>query len=325
VLEASTPISFRDFSLEFENSGGVLDMGSNEPRIVSGAFTLKGGSLQTSVIRGDSLTTFTCKNVKSQAGTVTLKGTICIDAATFVGDLVVEASATFYNKSNIDAIVIANGNFTNNGLTRRGPGYAAYGEGNLALCIRGNFRQNGTYTVQNTHFTGDVEQTIGTEAGKVIEGLYYDDNPGSHLRATTDLVFTGAKFVVSPDTIRKGYFAMDTFRLYHSSGNFQVDSGTLQADYITGGEDGNAVFTIRTIDTKSGRVSISKHFSTSSCAIHDTLVIEENGIVYNQGYVIPVIATRGTNIKGKIGSGPGYASYDDGYVILDGLKLEQWR
>lgn len=324
-IVASTSIRFRDFSLDFGTTNGRLVMGNKVPRIIGGAFIIKGGALVTSVIQGDSLTSFTCRNVHGAAGLVTLKGTICTDTTIFDSDLIVDTGAIFYNKGYTEAVVTVKGNFTNNGLTRRGPGFAAYGEGNLAMLIEKNFRQNGTYVVQLTRFTGTTEQTIGTDSGKVLQGLFYDDTPLSGLKATTELIINEAKFVLSPDTINKGSLSMDTFRLYHPTGNLQIDSGSLQADSITGGVDGYTTFTIPKITTKSGSVTINKHYRTTSCAIDGTLIVDNDGIFYNQGYITAYVTDSGTTVRGKMGSGPGVPSYGDGQLFLNGTLLALWR
>ena len=325
-IVAGSAISFRDFSLDFGTTNGRLVMGNSIPRIVGGAFVLKGGTLETSVIQADSLTTFTCKNVSSASGTVLLKGSICTDTTVFAANVIVDSNAIFYNKGYTEAVVTVKGNFTNNGLTRRGPGFAAYGEGNLALLIEKNFRQNGTYVVQLTRFTGTTQQTIGTDSGKVLQGLFYDDTPQSGLLATTSLIINEAKFVLSPDTVNKGTFSMDTFRLFHLTGNFQIDSGSLQVDSITGGADGNTVFTVPKITTKNGTVTINKHYRTTSCAITGALIVDNNGVFYNQGYISAYVTTTAAPIiRGTIGSGPGFASYGDGQLFLNGTLLAVWR
>jgi hypothetical protein len=324
-IVAATPVRFKDFTLDFGATNGRLVMGNNLPRIIGGAFVVKGATLETSVIQGDSLTTFTCRKVHGPSGSITLKGTICTDTVIFDGDVIVDSGAIFYNKGYLDAVATINGNFTNNGLTRRGPGFAAYGEGNLALLIAKNFRQNGVYNVQLTRFIGMQEQTIGTDSGKTLQGLFYDDTPQSGLKATTNLIINDAKFVMSPDTINKGSFAMDTFRLFHMSGNLQIDSGALQADSITGGADGNTVFTIPKINTKSGSLTVNKHYRTTSCDIAGTLIVDTDGRFYNQGNVEAHVTTTGTAIRGIIGSGPGIAAYGEGLLFLNGVQLAVWR
>lgn len=323
TLNAATAIYFTDFTLDFGTQSGKLSMGANSAQL-KGACAIKGGTLEASIIKGDSLSTITCKTIKGTSGVLTLQGQICTDTSTIDADVIVETNSVFYNKSNIDAVVTIKGNFTNNGITRRGPGYAAYGEGNLVLHIEKNFRQNGIYTVQFTRFTGASEQTISSDSAKIIQGLFYDNTPSSALIAVSKLWINEARFILSTDT-NKGILKMDTFRLIHQSGNLQIDSGSLQVDSITGGADGTTIFTIKTISTKNGSVSISKHYRTSSCAITGKLVVETDGVFYNQGNIDAVVTTTTTDIKGIIGSGPGYAAYGEGTLNLNGALLPVWR
>jgi hypothetical protein len=323
TLNAATAIYFTEFTLDFGAQAGKLSMGTYSAQL-KGACAIKGGTFEVAILKGDSLSTLTCKTIKGTSGLLTLKGQICTDSSTIDADVVVDTNAVFYNKANTDAVVTIKGNFTNNGITRRGPGYAAYGEGNLALLLEKNFRQNGIYTVQLTRFTGTSEQTIGSDSAKIIQGIFYDITPSSALRAVSKLWINEARFILSTDT-NKGILKMDTFRLIHQSGNLQIDSGSLQVDSITGGVDGNTIFTIKTISTKNGSISISKHYRTSSCAITGKLVVETDGIFYNHGNVDAVITANTTDIKGKIGSGPGYAAYGEGTLTLNGALLPVWR
>jgi hypothetical protein len=322
-LNAATSIYFTDLTLDFGAQAGKLSMGTHVAQL-KGAIAIKGGTFEVAILQGDSLSTLTCKTIKGTSGLLTLKGQICTDSSTIDADVIVDTNSVFYNKSNTDAVVTIKGDFTNNGITRRGPGYAAYGEGNLALLIEKNFRQNGTYTVQLTKFTGATEQTIGSDSGKIIQGLFYDNTPSSALRAVSKLWINEARFILSSDT-NKGILKMDTFRLIHKTGNLQIDSGSLQVDSVTGGADGYTIFTVKNVSTKNGSVSISKHYRTSSCAITGKLTVETDGVFYNQGSVDAVVTATTTDIKGIIGSGPGYAAYGEGTLTLNGALLPVWR
>jgi hypothetical protein len=214
------------------------------------------------------------------------------------------------------------GNLTNNGLMRRGPGYAAYGEGNLAMLLEKDFTQNGTYVVQLTRFTGSVAQTITQGSGKIIQGLYYDMTPASGLKAGSALTFTDTKFVLGSDSLGKGSLAMGGFTLSHASGTAQIDSGMLSVDTIFGAPDNNAAFTINKITAPSGTLVLHGHYSTSSVQITGNLLVATDGVLFNEYNVLAAVNTSGTTAnQGVIRCGPGYASYDGGHLILNGVDV----
>jgi uncharacterized protein YjdB len=320
AIVAGTDLTFNDFTLDFGAETGLFDMNGKKISINTGAFTIKKGRLKTTNIDGASGTTFSCPIIASPTGPVHLTGEIRTANTLVETDLTVDSGAILYNLAYGEDTVTIKGSLVNNGLIRRGPGFAAYGEGNLAIYLEKDFQQNGTYTVQVTHFSGTTVQTISNGAGKILTGLYFDDSPATKLNAGSDLSIDDARFIIGSVAQGEGSLSMDGFNLYHNSGNLQIDSGLILADTIIGGTNDSYVYTIAKMTALNGTVSIYGRYQTSTLAITGNLILETAGVIYNQYNVVAAVTTSGTCVNhGIVRCGPGYASYDSGHLVLNGV------
>jgi hypothetical protein len=305
----------------------TLDMGAFTLTLSSGDFKIAYGILVATKIVGVAGATLSADQIKAAAGTLTLEGDIRTGTTSITGSVVVAANTAFYNQSYVDAIVTITGGLTNNGIVRWGPGYAAYGENTMTLNIGGDFAQNGDYTVTATTFNGTTAQTITLLAGKTLTGKFSDATVSTPLQAGSDLNITEAEFVLPADGISTGALRMGSYKINHPSGTLKIATGTLEANDLTGDTAGAAVFNVANITPPSGTLTVHNHFRTGSVKITGNLALAAGARMYNQVYVQAYVTVTGnvtSDATALYGSGPGYASYDDGALYVNGTKMAAW-
>jgi cytoskeletal protein CcmA (bactofilin family) len=306
---------------------GTLDMGTFALTLKTGDFKVLNGLLIANKIIGVLGATLSADQIQVGSTSLALEGDVCTASTTITGSVTVAASSVLYNQSNVDAVVIITGNLENNGTVRKGPGYAAYGEGTMTLHLAGNLAQNGVYTPTATHLNGIAAQTISLLAGKTLVGSFTDTTPATPIVAGSDLTIGAAEFILSKDaTSPASTLSMGAFKIIHPSGNLKIATGTLEANDLTGGTSGETVFSISAIVPPSGTLSVANHFPTGNMTVTGNLTVQPGAKVYNQVHVEAHLTVTGTvSNLGIMGSGPGYASYDTGVLFLNGEKLPGWQ
>ncbi len=324
-IVCSGDVVFRDFTLDLGSLSNYLDVHGYQFFLAAGGFTIKNGKLVTTNLQGANGTDFECPVVESPLGPLILSREVRIGNSTFTTDVTVSPGAVLYNRSYMDATVEIKGNLVNNGLIRRGPGYAAYGEGNLILNLEKDFHQNGTYVPQFTRFTGDTTQQITLTSNNILQGLFLDVTPQSELVAMSDLTIHNAEFNLGTYAQGQGRLNMQEYHLYHPTGTLTIATGTLKTDHLHGSGSDSAPFLISKIDTVSGRTTLYGRYPTGVVHFSGDLVVAPGAILHNAFDMIGHVTAGGTiSVQGIAGSGPGYASYDDGYLTLQGVKQPAW-
>jgi hypothetical protein len=323
ALRACSPISVAGLQLALGKSGGAratLDMGTYALTLAAGEVEITNGVLRASKIVGVAGATL-------NSDKITAVGTLVVDGDVRTADSVIEGSVevlptgVLYNLANATPTLIIRGSLQNRGIVRRGPGYAAYGEGDLTVEITGDINQNGQYTPTKTKLVGTTKQTLTLGPGKVLTGTFTDSNAAAPFAAGNDWTVGAATF----DLGATGTLDMGAYSLTHAVGDLKVTGGTLLVDRITGGDDGNGTFSVPAIKPPSGTLTVHKHFRTSTSTVTGNLVVAADAHVYNAYNVEARLTVTGTvSQQGTMGSGPGYASYDSGSLFLNGLKLANW-
>lgn len=286
-----------------------------------GDFVIESGVLHVAKLVGVAGATLTADQIVAGGGTLVLDGDVRSAASTVEGSVKVLATGVLYNVANATPTWTIKGNLENDGIVRRGPGYAAYGEGDLTIELTGDLTQNGPFTPTKTNLTGTTKQTITLKSGQILSGSFTDTTPATPIAAGSDWTVTTATF----DLGAAGVLDMGAHAITHATGELKVATGTLRVDAITGSDDGGASFAIAKIQPPSGTLTLHKHFRTTSTAIDGNLVVESDAHVYNASNVEAHVTVSGTvSQKGTIGSGPGYASYDSGVLYFNGAKMANW-
>jgi hypothetical protein len=304
----------------FDLGGGTLDMGSKTLTLSAGDFKITSGVLRAGKIVGVEGATMNIPQITA-VGTLVLDGDVRTDASVIDGSVKVLATGVLYNVGNAAPTLTIKGSIENAGLIRRGPGFAAYGEGDLTIDLTGNLSQNGPYTPTATKLSGSVAQTIALGPSQILSGTFTDTTPSTPIVAGSNWTVNAATF----DLGATGTLDLGSYTLTHPSGELKIATGTLKVDDITGDSAGAGTFTIAAITPNSGTLTVRQHYPTSSVTITGNLVVETGAHLYNEVYVEAHVTVTGTvTQRGTIGSGPGYASYDSGMVYLNGVKLANW-
>ncbi|MBN2573160.1 MAG: hypothetical protein JXP73_01220 [Deltaproteobacteria bacterium] len=310
-----------------ESGSALFDMGDFQLTLAAGDFKVVNGALRASKIVGLAGATLSAGRIVASTGTLTLEGDIRTATTSITGSVVVAPSSAFYNQSNTDAVVTISGSLTNNGIVRQGPGYAAYNAGTMTIDLGGDLAQNGDYTVTATSFQGTVAQTITLLAGKTLTGKFIDTTGASPLQAGSDLNITNAEFLFPGGETSPGALRMGSYKITHPSGDLAIATGVLEAGDLTGDTDGNAPFSVANITPPSGTLTVRNHFRTGNLKVTGNLTLAAGARMYNQLDVLAYVTVTGavtSDPTAIMGSGPGYASYDDGALYLNGDRLVNW-
>jgi hypothetical protein len=323
ALRACTPISVAGVALTLgapPGARGTLDMGDQTLTLTQGDLKITGGVLRAGKIVGVAGATLNSDRITA-VGTLVLDGDVRTDSSTIEGSVKVLATGVLYNVANAAPTLAIHGNLDNGGIVRRGPGFAAYGEGDLTIELTGDLAQNGPYTPTKTNLVGAAKQTLTLGPNQILSGTFTDTTPASPIAAGGDWTVATATF----DLGAAGTLDLGSHALTHLTGEFKIVAGTLLVDLITGPANGDGPFTVPAIQPPSGTLTLHNHYRTATTTITGKLVVETDARVYNQGNVeAHVTVTGAVTQKGTIGSGPGYAAYDSGSVFLNGVKLAAW-
>ncbi len=318
AISAGSDLTFGATALDL--GGGTLDMGDKALTLGSGDFKVTSGVLRAGKIVGVAGATINVPQIDA-VGTLVLDGDVRTDATVINGSVKVPSTGVVYNVGNAAPTLTIKGSLENGGIVRRGPGFAAYGEGDLTVDLSGNLIQNGAYTPTATKLTGAAQQTITVASDKILTGSFTDTTPATPIVAGSALTIHAATF----DLGATGTFDMGSYAISHPTGDLKIATGVLKANDLTGATDSAATFTVAAIVPPSGTVTVHQHYPTSSVAITGNLVVETGAHVYNEYNVQAQMTVSGTvTQRGTIGSGPGYASYDGGSLYLNGLKMANW-
>ena len=327
AIVAGSDITASSLAFDLGAATGSFDMQTYALTLAAGDVKISNGILRASRIVGVAGATFTCDRIATSS-TLTLEGDVRTNNLTVDGNVKVAATGILYNQSYTEAILTINGNLENLGTLRRGPGVAAYGEGNLTVNLTGDLIQNGSYTPLATNLTGTTSQTITVGAGKILTGSFKDTTPASPIVAGSDFTTSSLAFDLGTVTVATdptSTLEMGSYKIVHTAGDLGISTGTLEVDDITGSADSSATFTIASIVPPSGTLKISKRFPTASMKVTGNLAVQAGAVVHNKGYVQAYLTVTGTvSGPGILGSGPGFASYDTGLLYLNGALLPAW-
>jgi hypothetical protein len=307
-------------------------MGEYILTLSAGEIGVTGGTLHASQITGVLGAILTCDTIVASVGPIVFEGDISVASPAedqrlaIDGDVQLMANGALYNKSYNDPILQISGSLTNDGVVRSGPGYAAYGSNSLTIELAGDLAQNGSYTPLATYFTGSAWQMLSVGAEQVLTGTFTDTTPSSPLIAGSDLLIQGATFDLGVDSGTAGLFDMGEFTLTHTDGALSIQGGTLEVDEIIGSTDNNnAIFSLATVQPPSGSLTVRERFPTASMDVVGSLILPTGSVLFNAYDVTADVTVSGTiSGSGIVGSGQGYASYDDGALFLNGLEQADW-
>jgi hypothetical protein len=334
-----------NFSLgSADGAQGTLDMTTHALTLAEGNVRLENGTLRASHLTGVLGGTLTTDRIVVAGDSLDLQGDISVSAATvdpdkapepdlvnvlaIAGSVHVMSGAVLYNQSYTDPIVTITGDLENDGVVRAGPGYAAYGSNTLTVSLAGDLTVNGAYSPTSTNFIGATEQKLSLGAEQTLSGAFTDETPASALVAASALVLGDATINLgSADD--GGTLDMDGFALSHPSGTLQIPFGALAVDDVTGAAEDPAtmdsVFVVPQFTPPSGTLTLHGYCATATTTITGNLVVDTGSVLYNKYQTAVVVTVTGTVTEnGIIGSGRGYASYDDGTVTLNGVLRSGW-
>jgi len=327
-LVAAGPLSVSGatFTLGDEAGQGRLDLAGYELTLAAGDLRVAGGVLEVARVTGVAGATLTADALAADDAVIELAGDVRVAATTATGTITVTGSvhvlpeAVLYNQAYTDPVLVITGDVVNEGILRRGPGVAAYGEGNLTVHLGGDLTVGGPYTPTQTFFDGELEQVLTATGENTITGTFTDTTPATALVAGSDLTSSGASF-----TLGGGRLDLGQHGLTLAAGDLRVAEGTLEVARVTGVE-GATLTTDRLVADEDlielgGDLRVAATEATGTMIVTGSVHVLTGAALYNQGYTDPTLVISGSLVNdGVVRWGPGYAAYGEGTltVHLDG-------